>query len=398
MLSIGRRLRWSAFFLGSLGCQSDSTMERALIRRDSAGIVIVENPGHLANAASSWVVDSVPDLNIGGAEDDEHLQLFRVTGAAQLSDGRIVVVNAGTQEIRFFDRGGAFIASVGRGGDGPEEYQFPILVPASRYDTLWIFDRGRRLSVLDDQGRLLQSIGPRSRLSQPVGIWVGKLVTGQGSARAGPDTPEGMIPNDIAYEKVDLVTEAHDTIAEFAGFALYVWNVGGTFGFTHVPFDVAPSAAVARDRLFITGGEQAEVQAFDTLGKLREIFRTGQPSQPLSQAAFDRAVDDEVGTAGDPSVATELRRRFVNMQRPEVMPLFQNLQVDTEGYIWLEVFRSDNAQDPEWVVIDPSGRVMGRVSTPRGLTVMQIGRTFVLGLRRDQNDIEHVVRYRLARR
>ena len=165
-----------------------------------------------------------------------------------------------------------------------------------------------------------------------------------------------------------------------------------------MPFDVAPSAAVARDRLFITGGEQAEVQAFDTLGKLREIFRTGQPSQPLSQAAFDRAVDDEVGTAGDPSVATELRRRFVNMQRPEVMPLFQNLQVDTEGYIWLEAFRSDNAQDPEWVVIDPSGKVMGRVSTPRGLTVMQIGRTFVLGLRRDQNDIEHVVRYRLARR
>jgi hypothetical protein len=207
-----------------------------------------------------------------------------------------------------------------------------------------------------------------------------------------------MMPNDIVYEMIDLATESRDTIAEMPGFALYVWNVGGVFGFTRVPFDVAPSAAIGRDRLFVTEGEEAEIRAFDSFGTLREIMRISQPPQEVPQAAFARAVEDEVGRAGDPSAAAELRRRYAGMPRPEVMPVFQGLHVDSEDYLWLEIFQPDNSRDPEWVIIDPSGNVVGRISTTRGLAIMQIGQAFVLGLKRDQDDIEHVVRYRLTRR
>lgn len=396
-MELVRKRCLSALLMAVSACQSNPEAERTVVRRDSAGVTIVENPQHQARARLAWIIDTVPELVIGGAEENEDLQLFRVTGAAQLTNGRIVVVNAGTQQIRFFDQMGAFLTSVGRRGDGPGEYQFPVLIRSARYDTLWIFDRGRRLTVLDDQGRLIRSIGPRSRLSQPVGVLAGKLVTAEGSARAGPETPEGMMSNDITYEMIDLTTETRDTIAQLAGFALFVWNIGGVFGFTRVPLDAAPSAGTGRDRLFVTGGEDAQVQVFDTLGILREIIRTGELPQPVPGAAFDQAVENELASSGDASATPELRRRYERMVPPDVLPVYQNLQVDSEGLIWLETFRLDNDQDPEWVVLHPSGNVLGRVAFPRSLNVLQIGQSFVLGLERDENDIERVVRYGLTR-
>lgn len=391
------RIVWIVALLVLPGCRSDSNLSRQAVRRDSAGVVIIENPASSAKVALPWTVDNLADLDIGTVEGDERYQLYRVTGAAQLSDGRLVVVNAGTQEVRFFDRQGAFLSSVGGRGEGPGEYQFPVLIPAVMYDTLWIFDRGRQVSALDNRGELLQRIGPRSRISQPVGVWGTKLVTSQGSARAGPDAPEGILPNDIVYEFVDLQTEVHDTIAEFDGFALLIWNVGGAFGFTRVPFDVGPSAATGRDRLYVTPGKTAEVRAFDSAGALREIIRIAQPAEPVPQAAFDRVAAEEIAKADDESTAAELRRRYDKMPRPSVMPVFQGLMVDLQGHLWLEAFRADANAQPEWLVVNSEGSVLGRISTPRGVTIVQIGADYILGLSRDDSDVEHVVRYRLLR-
>jgi hypothetical protein len=379
------------------GCDTDPAPSPEAAGRDSAGIRIVENGDRPADVALPWTVDSLPDLEIGTVGGNESYQLFRVTGAAQLSDGRVFVVNAGTQEVRFFDSEGTFLSSVGGRGEGPGEYRFPVLVPALVYDTILIFDRGRQVSVLDSRGQFLQAIGPRVLLSQPIGVWGDKLVTTQGSARASPGTPEGIMPNDIVYELVDPRTEAFDTIAKFDGFAIFVWRIGSEFGFTRVPFDVGPSAAIGHDRLYVTPGEAAEVRAFDSAGSLREIIRIAQPEKPVPQSDFDRVIAEESANADDESAAAELRRQYSKMPRPAVMPAFQGLLVDLEGNLWLERFRADENADPEWLVLNRSGTVLGYIGTPRGVTIAQIGTDYILGLRRDDSDVEHVVRYRLFR-
>ena len=389
---------WIVGFVALAACQSDSRSVPEAVRRDSAGITIVENEAARAHTALTWKIDSVPDLNIGTAEGDEHYQLFRVSGTAQLADGRVLVVNAGSQELRFFDANGVFLSKVGGRGQGPEEYEYPELIRTLQYDTIWIYDRPR-ISRLDGHGRMLERITPRNRFLPPfmVGVWAGRLITSQGSARVRPDSPEGVVANDITYESIDIRTEVRDTIAQVQGRGLFVWNLGTSFGFTMVPFDIGPSAAVGRDRLYVTPADAAEVRAVDSAGTVREIFRIMQPAQPVPPAAFDSVVAAEVASARDQAGAAELRRRYSKMSRPSVMPVFQSLLVDAHGNLWLESFRTHEDARPEWVVIDPSGTVLGRITTPARVTLAQIGEDYILGLTRDDADVEQVVRYRLRR-
>jgi hypothetical protein len=379
------------------GCSPDAAATPDVVRRDSAGVQIVESSESQARAAVAWTLDSVPAVDIGTVEGDERYQLFRVTGATQLRDGRIVIVNAGTQQIRFFDQQGTFLHSVGGRGEGPGEYAFPLLVPAVTHDTLWIADFNQRLTLLDMQGTLLETFVGRARISQPVGVLGASVVTRTGSASAGPNSTEAIVPNDVALMLADPATGAQDTIARLDGFDLLLWRQGQQFGFTRVPFDVEPSAAVAADRIYIAPGERSEVQVIDSAGALRAIYRIMLPSQPVAQSEFDEVVARAVARAPDEAAAVELRRRYGTMEVPAVRPFFQNLLLDAGGNVWLEEFRADPQATPYWIVLDADGAVLGRLATPRGVTILQIGDDFVLGTMRDESDVEHVVRYSLRR-
>src|SRR5688572_2835117 len=73
-------------------------------RRDSAGVEIVENRGAPAwTSATAWTVADTPSVSIGGNESDSTALFSRVQNAVRLGDGRIVVANGGTRELRFYD-------------------------------------------------------------------------------------------------------------------------------------------------------------------------------------------------------------------------------------------------------------------------------------------------------
>ena len=103
--------------------------------RDSAGIRIVENTTPLWQEGEEWHLSPEPVVDIGGGDVEEN-QLFRVAGALRLSDGRIVVGNGGTHELRFYTGDGAFVRSVGRRSDGPGEFQDLRWVRRLRGDSL----------------------------------------------------------------------------------------------------------------------------------------------------------------------------------------------------------------------------------------------------------------------
>jgi hypothetical protein len=51
----------------------------------------------------------------------------------------------------------------------------------------------------------------------------------------------------------------------------------------------------------------------------------------------------------------------------------------------------------KWEVFDPAGAWLGTLSTPARFSVLEIGRDYVLGVRRDDLDVEHVQVLRLRR-
>ena len=79
-------------------------------------------------------------------------QLFQVRDALRLRDGRIVVPNAGTNEVRFYGDDGSYLMSVGRQGGGPGEFESIALVRPFLGDSLLTYDvRQSRVTIWDSQ-------------------------------------------------------------------------------------------------------------------------------------------------------------------------------------------------------------------------------------------------------
>ena len=125
----------------ALGCSPGTDGGGTASTRDSAGVSIVENSGPVWKADAGWKVVDSPLVDIG---DVDH-----VLGPVRLGDGRLAIGNAGTNEVRIYDAGGALLKTAGRPGSGPGEYQNLVGIWAGPADSLMVSDiLVRRLTVL----------------------------------------------------------------------------------------------------------------------------------------------------------------------------------------------------------------------------------------------------------
>ncbi len=122
MNRIPHTISWSLLVTSSLACGGPGDDAGVVTVRDSAGIRIVENTTPQWQEGERWRLSPEPVVDIGGGDREED-QLFRVVGALRLSDDRIVVANGGTNEIRFYGPGGAFLSASGGEGEGPGEFR-----------------------------------------------------------------------------------------------------------------------------------------------------------------------------------------------------------------------------------------------------------------------------------
>ena len=103
------RVRFERLLAGLLACtlltdcsRSDSTP--AAVVRDSMGVTLVESVRPSWNERGlAWQVDTVPRLRLGVQDGPEEYEFFALRDALILDDGRIIVANAGSSELRFFD-------------------------------------------------------------------------------------------------------------------------------------------------------------------------------------------------------------------------------------------------------------------------------------------------------
>lgn len=151
--------------LAAMACRQDeqSTTEFASLVRDSAGIRIVENARPPEGSRLPWRIGPEPTVSIGVLEGEEPYMLLYVTHSARLSDGRIVLANSGTSEVRMFDASGTHLLSWGRSGEGPGE--FMVLDHAGPWpgDSIvtWFTSWGGRISIFDSDGSYGRSFGLR---------------------------------------------------------------------------------------------------------------------------------------------------------------------------------------------------------------------------------------------
>jgi hypothetical protein len=367
-------------------------------QRDSSGVLIVESSSREARAPFGWRIDPVPNLDIGMVDGPAAYEFHRIDGIAQLADGRILVVDDGSAELRFFDRSGKFLRKSGGRGSGPGEFRSVALVASAFPDSLLLFDsRAGRFTRFDEQGGRPRTL-PAGRLNgNPIGFVRDRVLLFHTIFYFGK--PEGAHTQPASFLLFDLETGKGDTIGRFPGREMYVSLQLNELP-THlpIPFDVMPSAAVSGTGFFITAGEGPEIVEYDVRGQKRRIIRLDEPAQRVSREEFDRWAQ-VVATrhARDASAIGLIKRVYLQMPIPKIKPSFQALMVDAAGWLWAELYRVDDEAAAVWMVFDREGKARGTVAMPGGLEVFQIGRDYVLGRWRDDLSVEHVRRYALKR-
>ena len=94
-----------------------------------------------------------------------------------------------------------------------------------------------------------------------------------------------------------------------------------------------------------------------------------------------------------------LQRQFESTPFPDALPSFSQLRTDALGNLWAEAYpSSDMGNDSrDHLVIDSTGVFLGTVTMPKGLWVTQIGADYVLGIWKDENEVDFIRLYELRK-
>jgi hypothetical protein len=122
-----------------------------------------------------WTLDTTNAIRIGVREGAPEYELFDATGSARLSDGRIVVANAGARELRYYDPAGHHVKTSGGRGGGPGEFQYLRNIFQHTADTVLAADwMAERLSVFSPVGTFVHTVAVEDldQADRPLGAWL----------------------------------------------------------------------------------------------------------------------------------------------------------------------------------------------------------------------------------
>lgn len=384
--------------LAASACTEDPGGAAEVTRTDSAGVEIVSVAGE---PATSWRTADAPTLSIGRLEGEAAYQLYRVTDAATLSDGRIVVANAGSSELRFYDPGGRHLKSVGGEGDGPGEFRYVRDLDVAEGDSLYAWDfRTRRLSVFGPGGAFVRSFPLESPEGGGFPRYRGRFADGSflvavpevstepprdGTVRRGETahrryTPDGT-PGDTVIRLLDPPT------------LMDVSSDRRQIAFFEIPFSPAGRWVVAGHRLHAGTGERWEVRTLEPSGRLLRILRRPVEPESVTEALFEASLRDQLARTDSEEWKNTIREAYAAMPRPDRMAVFDRLRVDAAGNLWVRRTALPDEEKHRWEVLGPRGDFLATATLPAGLRILEIGPDFVLGVRTDDLDVERVERY-----
>ena len=375
-------------------------------RRDSSGIIIFEGIVPDSRGAE-WRIAEEPELTIGVVEGDRRYEMEHVRDAAVLSDGRIAVVDWGANQLRVYGHDGSYEFAVGGQGGGPGRLNRPTDLTVLPGDTLAVLDRtqGFSRSFFTSSGTFIRRQTVTPAFLDTLHFTGQATLLGDASVlfRVASVSYMRTLPRGVSREPVGLVrleerpggTEV-DTIAWFEGQEFYSTVVGDE------PMGTAtllgPSAVWTSGgaHVYVADTGTGEVHGYDYSGGLKLVARYTLPREPVTPEQVKQGQEtflEQMPTQDGP----RWRRYFDGSPRPSEHPAIQTLVADPEGDLWLQAFPSSSTQLPSWWVIRSIDGSVVAVDFPRRLEVMEVGSDYVLGLWRDEQNVQFVQKYRLEK-
>ena len=385
-------------------CGADAAAGPRFSVRDSAGVAIAENLGKVAPDGGGWAISAEPSLQIGSMEGEDAYLLFRIWGATRLSDGRFAVANNLAPDVRIFDADGQHLRTFGRRGEGPEDFNSPVLMGSLPGDTLVVVDRLlRRVNLYDPDHGFIRGATATPDIEGYL-LTEGMFSSGSVLIRRSvwtEDMPNGLFRFPIQYRSVALDGTLEHDFGEFPGDET-VYSAreveGGTMTMsTGRPFGKSPQAAVAGDRFFYGSQDAYEIQVRAQDGTLSRLIRRDKPPLAVTDAHVSALMDDMMDEAEDSDQNRQFRRMFREAPIPELHPAYGSLYVDALGFLWVEEYRLPGQETRVTTIFDTEGRMVGSLVLPSRFQVYEIGEDYVLGRWVDELGVEYLRLYSLTR-
>jgi hypothetical protein len=337
---------------------------------------------------------------IGADSREPGEQLFGAFAAATLSDGRVVIANAGTSEIKVFDSDGSLLDVLGSRGQGPGEFEGLGGLRVTPEDTIVAWHAGAQA---------------RARFS-PHGELVDHMVFREGLPAlqnhfepTSGDRAFFLVP-DRGWQPSGRTSRPNQWLVRFDGSegradSLDVWpaaprrlvDIGGSSLVLTAPFAPRSHMALGGDpeRLVVGDAVEPSVRVYDLDG--REFLRIRWEEEPRfpSRAEREERIESLVeGYAGPERVLGEdAYRGFA----PAALPFFDALHVDRLGRVWVRRFDLPSDSMATWNVFAASGTWLGRVALPKEHELLEASHEHVLVRTRGELDIELIGWFDLLR-
>lgn len=349
------------------------------------------------NPPKVWRVSERPILSIGSS-DAEGPELFgSIAGAVRLSSGTVVVADGKSLELRFFSPAGKHLKTSGRRGGGPGEFRNISAVQRCAGDSVFVYDAALfRMSAFSPDGAYTRAIPMQGWMSNglpPYDFWChhgGVLAF----VHRSTDRPklEGPLRHNV---EISLVNR-NDSVISLGTFpASEMYFQAPAAGPRHL--GKKTTVAVGSKSVYVGTGDAFEIAKFSFRGERIGTLREARAPISVTAAQVTTYIKEFIASRPRRVNTSRHEQYFRDLEWPTVYPAYARLMVDGSDNLWIEEYPIPGRDIREWSIYANSGARMAVISLPQGFRLLDAGRDYVLGVWRDQDDIDYIRVYQLVK-
>ena len=378
----------AALLSSALGAYDSAAAQSGLSVRDSAGVTITTSDVAGRGAGRVCSLAEASETRVVSPASGEWT-LFRIEDLDRMEDGRLVVVNRGSHELLVFGRDGEFVRSLGRQGEGPGEFVDPVELDFVGGDSIVVWDWGSgRLVLFGPDGSHERNVRLQPPVPNPtghVGVFrQGEIALGSHDFRP-PDTQ--LTPQFLQVLRYDWDGRLLDTLATLPyGELGWVNRESGVV--SRPPFQARGVFSIHGDLLYTADGSSPEVRVHQG-ERLESIVRWEPGDLSVRRANVEGYKAARLEGANDDQ-AMSLRRSLNAFSAKDVFPAVTEIRIGDQGRIWIRTFDKPRSAATVWLGFSETGAFICSLSVPRALKVFRFDSAAVVGVHRDEMDVESI--------
>lgn len=334
-------------------------------------------------AAGPWVEAELEATSV----DD--LFLSRVWDIVVDSRGRVYLIDVEAEGIIALNRDLAYDRTIGREGEGPGEFQYPIRLQLLAGDSLAVWDsRLQRSTVFAADSKepaYVHAPGAQERIDVAWRLPGSARYIARSSPSFTPDASDQGRTQVLRFVREEAGQLLDEVFAEYPDDEGLVYRSPGRVMVGSHPFGRESFVEVqAGERIVLAVSDTVGVRIIDTRGQVESAFEYETTPIRVTGEELDRAVDEAIDPLDD----------VLRDGAPYVWPTLVGLVVDDEDRIWLGIRRSDRSV-VEWAAFTEDGAHVLSVDLPAGFEVHAVQGGRIVGVANDELDVPRVMAYRL---